>query len=137
MNPQIPPFLLTAQGLEATQKRGQERKVGVAEGRAGRVGLLLLPGAGPLRPGPGWRGTKARECGLGRHLVPPSVSHLYFTGLRITGSPAPLAPAPSGADWQERPEVRLLQPAEPLCQSLLEWAGGLPSPRINMPCPSS
>ena len=43
----------------------------------------------PFKAGPRWLGTKARECGLGWPAEPPSVSHLYFTGLGISASPAP------------------------------------------------
>lgn len=83
-------------------------------------GLAAARGAGPLRPGPGWLGTKTRECGLGRPAEPPSVSHLYFLGL---GNPWLLPPRSSGPSRSPLPEPPLapcapgplLQPARPGC----------------------
>lgn len=93
-------------------------------GQGGPAGAL---GAGPLRPGPGWLGTKARECGLGRPAEPPGVSHLYFRGLgnHWLSPPASSGLGPSPLPGQPR------APAAAGKASLL----GLPAPPLQPTCP--
>ena len=112
---------------------GLKRRVGVGQGCP--TGAL---GAGPLRPGPGWLGTKARECGLGRPAEPPGVSHLYFRGLGnhwlspaaspgLGPSPLPGQPRSPAAAGKASPLGLPAPPLQPTCPLPARSSGPLSS----------